>query len=84
MPSRDREGAVNESWAEEPLRSQKPCYCDQSVASKASDVVGLFLGGWWVCGVLQEGEGESGPEPADLDEVDVEDVVLAGEVVGGG
>ncbi len=41
------------------------------------------MGCWWVGRELQESEGESCPEPADLDEVDVQNVVLSSEVVGG-
>lgn len=52
MASTYGEGAVYESWAEEPLRGEEPCCRNEGVAGKTPDVVGLFLGGWWVCGKL--------------------------------
>lgn len=52
MSTGDGERAVDESWAEEPLCSKKPCCRDEGIAGKTADVVSLFVGGWWVCGEL--------------------------------
>lgn len=86
-PARDDEATIDDRGSKEPLRGQDPGHGDDGVAEEGLDGASGAQGrsGVGVRGLGEEQgeEGEGGPEPADFHKVDVEDVVLAGEVVDG-
>jgi hypothetical protein len=90
FPTRDYEAAINDSWTKEPLRHQIPYSRGNAPAeeglkgaAEADFVLCVRRGGEVVCGLEddQRCKSDRQPYPADFDEVEIEDIVFAREVV---
>lgn len=86
LPTGQDETPIDDGGAETPLRREVPRRRDEGVAQNslcetAWTMVPRSRGGIGGLGDEKRDEGESGPEPADFDKVQIEDVVFACEVV---
>lgn len=77
-PAGEAEGPVHDGWAEEPLGHEDPPEGGEAIAEEGAGLRGALQ----IPDVEEEGKG--GPQPAPLDEEDVEDVAFLAEVGGRG
>lgn len=81
MAARNRETAVNQGWAKEPLRRQDPRQSGQAISQGGLQVVFRRRRMRWPGCALEQHKCQRCPEPANLHKVYVEYVAFAGEVI---
>ena len=82
LPAREPKHRINQRRAKEPLRNRDPPARDDHISGDGSDAPPTYARAETRVEADEDAECERRPEPPDLDEVDVEDVLLVREVRG--